>query len=241
MESRKRVIQSDLLRNQVYKVIMEDIRNGTFGPGQRLVELELAGRYGVSRTPVREALFQLAREGIIVNSERGYCLPVDSENDFLDRLAVRLTLDSTLAAYAAARATEDELYELGQHYSSMKTAHEAGRFASFAEHAHHFRVTLIQASHNVTLERVCRVLEDQFLMMRNELYKDEFNRQTALDFDGRLLETLLTRDGQKSAAIAREYMVTLITRFSGEPVDSISGVLWVAPAGVEKQLANLTV
>ena len=50
------IVQSERLRDQIYKLIRDDLRTGALAPGERLVEVNLAKKLGVSRTPVREAL-----------------------------------------------------------------------------------------------------------------------------------------------------------------------------------------
>ncbi|SDC47430.1 GntR family transcriptional regulator [Paraburkholderia lycopersici] len=227
MNSPRRVVQSDRLRDQVYRMLREDLRNGLFYPGQRLVELELAAHYGVSRTPIREALFQLAREGLITDSDRGYSLPADSHDDFLDRIAVRLTLDATLAAHAAKRATDGQKTELAEHFEGMQAAHAEGDAKGFSNSAHLLRLCLIEAGHNEALSRVCRVLEDQFLIMRNKQYREADNRALALEYDGKLVDAIQAADSRKAAEAAREYMVEIIDRFGGtRPANTLEP--WVA-------------
>ncbi|WP_341249135.1 GntR family transcriptional regulator [Cupriavidus pauculus] len=229
MNSQRRVVQSDRLRDQVYRMLREDLQNDTFAAGQRLVEVELAAQYGVSRTPVREALFQLAREGLIEDSDRGYCLPVDTHDDFLDRLSARISLDPTLAAHAAARATAQQRATLEKLYGEMQDAHAANRTKSFASSAHQFRLTLIDATHNNALIRVCLVLEDQFLIVRNKMYRDTDNRDIAVEFEGRLLKEIKKADQHAAAEAARAYMDTLIRRFGDADAKALTpGEPWVA-------------
>lgn len=227
MNSPRRVVQSDRLRDQVYRMLREDLRNGSFYAGQRLVELELAAHYGVSRTPVREALFQLAREGLITDSDRGYSLPVDTHDDFLDRLAVRRNLDPLLAAHAALRATPSQVHELELFLARMRESHEANDFKEFANHAHLFRIALIEAGHNIALDRVCRVIEDQSLIMRNKQYRDEDNRALAIQFEEKLFHAIKQSAPDAAARVAREYMEAVI-RLLGESITN-APALWIAP------------
>lgn len=220
MNNSRRIVQSDRLRDQIYRVLLEDLQQGRFTPGQRLVELDLAAEYGVSRTPVREALFQLAREGLIVNSDRGYSLPVDTQDDFIDRLAVRISVDMSLAAHVALRASDEQRTNLKQFLAEMKAGHEADDFAQFSNAAHAFRSELIAGAHNIALARVCRVLEDQFLVMRNRHYRETKNRKLALRFDTLTLAAIGQRDAREAASVARRYMEALIVHFGGPDLAS---------------------
>lgn len=64
---------AETLTQRVIRLIQDDLGSGSFVPGQRLDETSLARRYGVSRTPVREALTQLAASGLIVRQPRRGC------------------------------------------------------------------------------------------------------------------------------------------------------------------------
>jgi len=223
----RRIIPSTRLRDQVYQILRQDIQNGTFSAGQRLIEVELATQYGVSRTPVREALFQLAREGLLEDSDRGYSLPVDTHDDFLDRISVRLALDPILAAHAALRGADAHKHQLARQHTLMSQAHADGTHTTFSEAAHRFRIIQIEMSLNATLIKVCRVLEDQFLISRSKQYRDKENREIALDFDGRLLKAITESDDKVAADVATKYMLTLINKYSSESA-SQDGAPWVA-------------
>ncbi|BET12508.1 GntR family transcriptional regulator [Pandoraea sputorum] len=210
MGTTRKVVQRDRLRDQIYQLLREDLYEGNFPAGSRLVEVELAERYGVSRTPVREALFQLAREGLVVRTDRGYSLMTDTPRDFLQRMEVRLLLDPPLAEHAAQYGSDEQINTLTQAYEKMKKAAEASKFTPFVAAAHQFRTTLLEMSHNTALTRVCAVLEDQFLLVRNEHYKEAANRAISVHRDGLLLEAIRERDVKGAGRVAKEYVEMLI-------------------------------
>ncbi|WP_140413390.1 GntR family transcriptional regulator [Pandoraea sp. PE-S2T-3] len=211
MSATRRVVQSDRLRDQVYQLLREDLHGGAIAAGSRLVELELAERYGVSRTPIREALFQLAREGLVVRTDRGYSLMTDTPRDFLQRMEVRLLLDPPLAEHAAKYGSDEQIEVLASAYEKMKKAEASSKYSAFVSAAHEFRTVLLEMSHNTALTRVCAVLEDQFLLVRNEHYKDEGNRAISVHRDGLLLAAIRSRDVKGAGKIAKEYVEMLIT------------------------------
>ncbi len=93
------VAPGERLRDQVYQRIREALSTGQIEPGQRMPEIALAERYGVSRTPIREALFQLQREGTCSRRrDRGYVAPKDTRDAVADRLEVRRLLDVALVS-----------------------------------------------------------------------------------------------------------------------------------------------
>ncbi|QHE93208.1 GntR family transcriptional regulator [Pandoraea fibrosis] len=217
MSATRRVVQSDRLRDQIYQLLREDLHGGAIPAGSRLVELDLAERYGVSRTPVREALFQLAREGLVVRTDRGYSLMTDTPKDFLQRMEVRLLLDPPLAEHAAKYGSDEQIEALASAYEKMKKAEASSKYSAFVSAAHEFRTLLLDMSHNTALTRVCAVLEDQFLLVRNEHYKDEGNRAISVHRDGLLLDAIRSRDVKGAGRAAKDYVEMLIKTHAQAP------------------------
>jgi DNA-binding GntR family transcriptional regulator len=94
--------------------IRDEILSGRLLAGERIFETDLAARFGVSRGPVREALRELAREGLIVDiSRRGMLVCTMTQADLREVYLVREALESVAAREAVAHATDDELAEVG--------------------------------------------------------------------------------------------------------------------------------
>ena len=100
-------------QHDVYRQLKQSITNFEFRPGARLVEDDLSELYGVSRTPVREALRQLEREGLVVASfGRGRFVREIALRDYEDVSHVRLALEALAVAQATERASNDAIDEL---------------------------------------------------------------------------------------------------------------------------------
>ena len=108
------IVQSERLRDQIYKLIRDDLRVGALAPGERLVEVTLAKKLGVSRTPVREALFQLASDGLLVESNRGYMLPVHTTEEIRDRLEIRKLLEPEILRRACREASDKQIKNIDE-------------------------------------------------------------------------------------------------------------------------------
>lgn len=98
--------RSDSLRARVYGEILERIRRGDVAQDERLVDVDIAARLGVSRMPVREALLQLTHEGYLVGTTRGFMRPRLTLDDVADIFEVRRLLEPRAAAHAARDLTE---------------------------------------------------------------------------------------------------------------------------------------
>ena len=111
------------LRDVVFNTLRQAIITGEFAPGERLMEISLANRLGVSRTPVREAIRKLELEGFVVMiPRRGTYVADISIKDINEVYEIRTSLDVLAAGLAAERINDDELetlqrllVEIGQH------------------------------------------------------------------------------------------------------------------------------
>lgn len=117
---------SDLLRN--------DILNGDFPPGERLIELQLTERYGVGRAAIRSAIVELSSEGLVVHeTNRGATVRRVSIEEAIEIAEARGALEALLARRAADRASESERRELSQIVTDMRAAVSADRQADYSE------------------------------------------------------------------------------------------------------------
>ena len=101
------------LRDVVFNTLRESILTGEMKPGERLMEIHLANRLGVSRTPIREAIRMLELEGLVTMiPRRGAEVAQITEKGLKDVLEVRQALDALAIELACERITEEEIREL---------------------------------------------------------------------------------------------------------------------------------
>jgi DNA-binding GntR family transcriptional regulator len=211
------VVQAERLRDQVYQLIREDLKSGELAPGQRLVEVDLAEKYGVSRTPIREALFQLTRAGFLESSERGYSAPVFSEGDLRDRLEVKRALLPAIAAHVAESATPAEIRKLARDHEKETAAHAGGAPQAFIEANNVFRADYYAICRNMLLARCALMVEDQFDAGRNRIHLLEENRGLSLAYDGRLLAAIAAHDAPAATAEVSAFLAFLDGYFAEHP------------------------
>ena len=188
------VVQVERLRDQVYELIRGDLKSGVFAPGQRLLEIELAEKYKVSRTPVREALFQLSRDGLLFGNERGYIAPSYTRKDALDRLEVKRLLEPQLVEHAVAEAEPAQIRALTKFHDQEKAAHASGKIEAFKKANQHFRHLYRNMCRNALLVRCVTIVDDQFDMIRNRIHDLAENRQLSIDLNTALLDACVARD-----------------------------------------------
>jgi len=117
---------SDSLRN--------DILSGEFPPGERLIELQLAERYGVGRATIRAAIVELSAEGLVIHeTNRGAAVRRVSIAEAIEITEARGALEALLARRAAERATDAERTELAEIVADMRTAVAANQYTQYSE------------------------------------------------------------------------------------------------------------
>ena len=107
------VIPSRTLRESAYDRIREDILSGVLRPGSAISEAERAEALGMSRSPVREALRQLAQDGLVeIFPKRGTFVTELSARDVREAFELREAIETACARLAAARRTDQDLAEM---------------------------------------------------------------------------------------------------------------------------------
>ncbi len=164
------------LRELVYEQLKHQILIGKITPGTRMMEVELADEMGVSRTPVREAIRKLEKEGLVtIEPRRGAYASEISVKDLVDVLEVRENLEGFAAALAAARMSESEIDELNQitkGYSEAIQNNQTEEMIHFDELFHRY---IVECSGNKTLIQLSKTVQELALRFRY-LYYDDFSR-----------------------------------------------------------------
>jgi DNA-binding GntR family transcriptional regulator len=213
------VAPSERLRDLVYRRMREELQSGVLAPGARLVETQLAEAYGVSRTPVREALLQLAREGVLAAEGRGYVVQVDTQKDIIDRLEVRRLLDGRLVRHAAMEATPEEVATLVKLNEAQRAAHLAGRGKQFVERNLQLRIQLREMCRNALLRRCATMVDDVFQAVRGQIHESAENRELTLACDTRIIEAIERRDPDGAEAAVEAFVDQLLAHFQARQDD----------------------
>lgn len=123
------------------------ILSGKYLPGQRMVQDELASQFGVSRTPIREALNHLAHEGLVtISSYKGAVVTKFSYQDLVDIYTVRAALESHATYLAAARLDEDGITRLESLLTEMREAFQQKDFERLVSTHEQFHQAIYSAA-----------------------------------------------------------------------------------------------
>jgi DNA-binding GntR family transcriptional regulator len=140
------------MRTELVHVIREAILNREYLPGQKLIEEEISLRFGVSRTPIREALLVLEQEGLVDNQPHvGMYVVSFRREEIIDLLRVEAAMEGLAAAEAAKRITQEEILEFETLQEEMNSRQEPVRQEEFFDYDRKIHEMLIQCSGSPTL------------------------------------------------------------------------------------------
>ena len=161
------------LRDVVFNTLRQAIITGEFAPGERLMEIALANRLGVSRTPVREAIRKLELEGLVVMIPRkGAEVAKITEKDLRDVLEVRSSLEELAAELAAERMNDEVKEKLEKALKEFEEAIESDDNAAIADSDVDFHDVIFEATGNARLIQIINNLREQMYRYRLEYVQD---------------------------------------------------------------------
>ena len=164
------------LREMVYEELKMQILKGSIIPGTRMMEVELAEEMGVSRTPIREAIRKLEKEGLVtIEPRRGAYASMISTEDMVEILEVRQDLEGLAAYFAADRMTEEKMEELREVSNSYNEAVKSGKMEDMIKYDTRFHHIIVESCRNKILVQMIEQLQELVLRFRY-IYYDNFRR-----------------------------------------------------------------
>lgn len=195
------------LRDVVFNTLRQAILKGELAPGERLMEIQLAEKLGVSRTPIREAIRKLELEGLVLMIPRkGAEVAKISEKSLRDVLEVRRSLEELAIELACQRMSEEELVDLEQAQRAFRQAISQGMAMSIAETDEHYHDIIYQGTCNDKLVQMLNNLREQMYRYRLEYIKDEDKRQVLLVEHEHILAALKGRNIAEAKTAMREHI-----------------------------------
>ncbi|HEY5632983.1 MAG TPA: GntR family transcriptional regulator [Burkholderiaceae bacterium] len=186
------------LGNQVYETLREHLRAGVLRAGDRLTEVDIATRLGVSRTPVREALARLASEGLVDSEGRGYAVPTFGERDADEIYEVRFLLEPAAIRQAAKRAGAG-IEPLALALDQAQRAQRDGDAAGFVAANTRFRDAWLALVPNRRLVRAIALYDAHVRYLRAATLDDAGIRTIVLRGMQRVFDALSARDADAAA------------------------------------------
>ena len=162
------------LRDVVFNTLRKAILRGELKPGERLMEIQLANKLGVSRTPIREAIRKLELEGLVLMIPRkGAEVAQITEKNMQDVLEVRKALEELSVQLACERITPEQVEEMKLAAEEFRTVLKSGDVTKIAEADVKFHDVIFAATNNQRLVTLLNNLREQMYRFRVEYLKQK--------------------------------------------------------------------
>jgi len=221
----KPIERHQTLREKILETIREAILKGNLKPGEKVAEPELAERFGISRTPIREAFRQLESEGYLtVIPRKGAVVAALSERDVQEFYAIKSILEGYGAALAAVKLSEKDMAKLEATNDKLKKLAEEGDVKSFYRVHNEFHEIFLKAADNSKLYELIQQLGMKFSRLRMASLSVPGRMAISVAEHEKLLEAFRNQDGQaaeslvkETAAIGGKVLLASLAHAQGEP------------------------
>lgn len=195
------------LREVIFTTLREAIIMGELKPGERLMEVQLAQKMGVSRTPVREAIRKLELEGFVkMIPRKGAHVAKLSVKDIMDVLEVRASLDGLATLLAAERITESELKELKHVQGQFDNYVEKDNLQGIIKKDVEFHDVIYKASKNDKLIQISNNLREQVYRFRVIYLKDFRSTKEVIREHMEIYQAISNRDPDAARKAAEKHI-----------------------------------
>ena len=222
-----RVVRT-VLRDQIKKVVVERILDGTYPPGSRVVESRLAREFGTSQAPVREALRDLEGMNLIESApHKGARVRQQDRQRYLQAYPVRAVLEELAGREAAPRISDAAIDAMGVELEAMRAAARENDVKAHLRHDIRFHEIVVEAAGNV-------VLLDQWHALRVEpgvfisAVKLELDLRMIAEMHSPIFQALKLRNAELSAKLLREHIAFFESIVVGAAHDGDAGRLRLA-------------
>ena len=202
-------------QKDAHALILDAIDQGIYRPGDRLVESELAERFGVSRTPIREALQRLETQRLLTRDGRSLIVASLDHAQMAELYAVRQELEALAARLAAQHAAVEEVQVLRDMVEADRVLLGDPQALARANRRFHYQIHL--ASHNRYLvQQLDLVYRSMALMARTSLAA-KGRGEKALAEHLEIVEAIAARDGERAARALRDNLsIAFVVRLKEE-------------------------
>jgi DNA-binding GntR family transcriptional regulator len=201
---------SERLREQ----IEEKIATGQLTPGQHLDETELAAEFGASRTPIREALIQLASQGIVQIRPRRGAVVSTASPQIVEMFEVMAELEAMCGRLAARRMSAAEQAALAEAHQACKGAAEAGDADDYYYRNELFHHAIYAGSHNAFLTEQASSLARRLRPYRRLQLRVRDRLKHSFSEHDTIVRAIVEGDGQAAADLLRSHVAVQGQRFT---------------------------
>lgn len=195
------------LRDVVFHTLRQAILRGELEPGERLMEVKLANKLGVSRTPIREAIRKLELEGLVLMiPRRGAVVAEITEKSLRDVLEVRKALEELAVKLACEKIKPEEIEELRQAADEFERTLKCQDVTAFAEADVKFHDIIYRVTDNMRLIQLLYNLREQMYRYRVEYLKRNEAHDSLLREHKELVDAIAVGDTEWATRMICEHL-----------------------------------
>lgn len=195
------------LRDVVFNTLRQAILKGEMEPGERLMEITLANKLGVSRTPIREAIRKLELEGLVnMIPRKGAVVASISEKDMKDVLEVRITLEELAVKLAVKNMEPEDIEQLRAAAKGFENAVISRDIVDIVEADVAFHDIIYNKTGNSRLIQIINNLREQMYRYRLEYIKDARTHSILISEHNDIIEALRSKDVEAAKNAVREHI-----------------------------------
>ena len=192
---------------QMRRKLEQEIVTGTLPPGTRLDEVTLATRFGVSRTPVREAIRQLASAGLVeLRPRRGAVVTATGLKDLIEMFEVMAELEGLCGRLAARRMSEAERRNLAAIHDALAGDLQAADPDSYYDRNEAFHEAIYAGSHNAFLAEQTRALRNRLAPYRRLQLRRLHRLQESFTEHEAILQAIDAQDGETAGQLMTQHV-----------------------------------
>ena len=191
-------------QKDAYSLLIEAIDMGEFRPGDRLVESDLAERFGVSRTPIREALQRLETQQLLSRDGRSLIVASLDHNQLAELYVVRAELEGLAARLAAKHASDEEVRVLRDMVEEDRSLLNDPAALARANRRYHRQLHL--ASHNRFLVQQLNLVHQSMALMETTSLAVEGRSETALNEHDAIVRAIEAHDGAAAQTALKDHI-----------------------------------
>lgn len=201
---KKQIERHQTLREKILETIRDAILKGTLKPGERVSEPDLAERFGISRTPIREAFRQLESEGYLqVIPRKGAVVASLSERDVEEFYAIKIILEGFAARMAAEKLTEKDIERLEAINEKLVQIAGEGDVKTFFRVHNEFHEVFIKAAGNERLYEMINQLVMKFKRLRLASLSQPGRMEISVEEHRNMIQAFKNHDGDKADSLVR--------------------------------------
>ncbi|SFA96985.1 DNA-binding transcriptional regulator, GntR family [Poseidonocella pacifica] len=201
-------LERKALAVELTDMLREIILEGELSPGEKVPEKALTERFGVSRTPLREAMKVLAAEGLIdLVPNRGAFIASQTEEELSDLFPVLASLEGLAGELAAAAASEAQIAEIRRLTQALRTSHEEADRPTYFAINQAIHAAILEASGNECLRRTHALVAYRIQRARYQANLTQRRWTEAVSEHERIAEALVARDAGGLGQLMKAHML----------------------------------